>query len=542
MKILHFPNFPHDVYSIEVAPDPSCQANCYPLFKRIFAGKLSTIRLFFIITCFFVYGQTIAQTNPAYTRSYLNNVVEIGLGDYGLITGEDSSHIYFIAVRRSVNSKNDFAEKIVSNIKQVKFFSSSYKTKASKIKEAQFGVFTIVLYQSPKAPSGEWQRNYYYSLTHKKGKLSTFRDKWMSDKIWSVHDSKIAVIKQPKEGVATIHVPGDAGIAKGMPLVNSEGFIGGIFAESTLGKTTVHAISMKEIADALYTAGNNSCQYFSMVEWGETDTRCVLEQIAKQAAEEKERLEAEEKAQRAKDKLSKNNPDTKKDTTETVVTKRKKPAPKKHFIDYGINANLLYDPLLANNPDRNNDFNTKSFHVGLSLHFNIDKKGYNRLTVKPRYGNFTERNDDSIWVSPDQDVRIVASSYKYVEMPVVFERQLFSNSKYSIAIGAGYSPALLFNHRYQWWDKAVTGLTTETVAGNAIMHRLVGELHFYEFKFGRLTAVYMKEMSGYPHADYKLPVNGIEHMPFASRKKAWWLGLELAIRLRGSWGQQKVSQ
>lgn len=541
MKILHSPHFHGYDHCMEMTADQSCKVNKHQPANKSLAYKQTLTGIIFIVTCFFFSKETFAQTNPTYTRSYLSNVVDIGLSDFGLITGEDSMHIYFIAVRRSLNEKNSFAEKIASNIKQVKFFNNAYKAKASKIKEARFGAFTVVLYQSPRPPSGEWQRNYYYSLTYKKGKLSTFRDKWMSDKIWSVHDTKIEILKQPKAGVAIIHVPHDAGIAKGMPLINSDGFVGGIFAESTLGKTTVCAINMKDIADALYIANGNDCHYFNMVEWGKTDTRCVLEQLAKQTADEKAKREAEEKAKRTKGKLAKNNSETKKDTAKTIVTTRKKPEPKKHFIDYGINAGILYDPL-TNNQARNNDFNTKLFHLGLSLHFNIDKKGYNRLTLKPRYGSFTERNDDSVWISPDQDVRIVVTSYKYAEMPVVFERQLFSNSKYSIAIGAGYSPALIFGHRYQWWDKSVTGLFTQSVPGTSIMHRIIGELHFYEFKFGRLMAVYMKDISGYPHADYKLPINGNDYTPFASRKKAWYLGMELSIRLRGSWGQQKPSR
>jgi hypothetical protein len=47
-----------------------------------------------------------------------------------------------------------------------------------------------------------------------------------------------------------------------MPMVNNEGFIAGMFAESTLGKKVVKVISMKEIADALYVAGDSSAVIF----------------------------------------------------------------------------------------------------------------------------------------------------------------------------------------------------------------------------------------------------------------------------------------
>jgi hypothetical protein len=73
-----------------------------------------------ILVCVFgLISKSIAQSNPAYTRSYLNNIVELGLSDYGIITGEDSSNIYFIAVRRIITEKQDYAERIAPVLKKV---------------------------------------------------------------------------------------------------------------------------------------------------------------------------------------------------------------------------------------------------------------------------------------------------------------------------------------------------------------------------------------------------------------------------------------
>jgi hypothetical protein len=475
----------------------------------------------------------------SYTRSYLDNVVEIGLSDFGLITAQDSASIYFIVVRRSQVEKNSMPEKITNTIKTVKFYGGSFQAKATKVTTTQFGGFTVVLYKSPKPADDKWARNYYFSITHKKGKYSTFRDKWLSDKIWSTMDAKMKMIKQPKAGVGlgTLEVPVEAGIAKGMPLVNSDGFIAGVFAEATLGKRTVKIIDMKAIADALYIAAGNNCSYFHMLEWNATDIRCVLEQQARDAAAEKAKLDAEAKANKPTTKQNKKNKQAVKDSTAEKISQAEKPEPKKHFLDYGINANILADPQMTNNSAKNNDFSTYAYHAGLSLHLNIDKKkGNNRITLKPRYGNFSERNDDGLWTSPDDEIRIVSSRYQYVEMPVILERRLFGNDKYSIAVGAGYSAGYVFNHSYQWIDKAVTSMTKEPVtnAGTAITQRLIGELHFYEFKFGRLTAVYAKELSGYPHANYQVTSGGIDYTPFAEKKKSWYIGLEMGIRLRGS--------
>ncbi|HKZ68149.1 MAG TPA: hypothetical protein VJ111_17400 [Chitinophagaceae bacterium] len=488
------------------------------------------------IVCFFFSKETIAQTNPEYTRSYLNNLVEIGLSDYGLITAEDSTQLYFIAVRRSLTEKKAFPEKIANSIKQVKFYGNAYKAKATKVKEVRFGAFTVVLYKSLKPSASLWQKSYYHTLAYKKGKFSTFRDKWLSDKIWAVQEGKISVVKQPKGGIVILRVPLDAGIAKGMPLINSDGFIGGIFAESTLGKSVVKVINMKEIADALYISGGNNCHYFNIVEWGKTDIRCILEENEKLAAEEKARNDAEAKAKRAMGKQPKKAAVVK-DTTEQISQAPK--VRKKHFLDYGINGNIITNPVMDNTNGKDNYLKTRAYHVGLSLHLNIDKKGMNRITLKPRYGNFYERKDAGLWTSADNEVTLVTTSYQYAEMPVVLERQLFSGNKFSVAIGAGYSPGWVFGHQYSWLDKTATDPVKESVSGpgTAIMHRITGELYLYEFKFGRMGIIYTKDMTGYPHAGYKLSVNGTDYLPFESRKKAWYIGVELGIRLRGGWGR-----
>ncbi|MFC0773705.1 hypothetical protein [Terrimonas alba] len=497
-------------------------------------GRNLFLRHFIITTIFGLLFLTklMAQSNPAYTRSYLNNIVEIGLSDYGIITGEDSSNIYFIAVRRVITEKQDYAERIAPVIKKVKFYNGTYRTKAVKLSEIRIGAFALVLYESARPATSQWQRNYYHSLTYKKGKLSTFRDKWLSDKIWSVHDTKIAVIKQGKTGVMTLKVPRDAGVAKGMPLINSDGFMAGMLTESTLGKTVIRAISMQDIANALYILGKNDCRYFSMVEWGKEDNRCVLEEKARIAAAEKALLDAEAKFKQPAETVA--------DSTVTDTIKKEK---KNHFIDYGINVSLLADPLMDNNPAKDNYFSTRAFHAGLSFHFNIDKKGANRLTLKPRFGSFYEKTNQNFWVSPGGEVSIFITSYKYAEMPIVFERRIINASNFSISLGAGYSPGLVFDHKYDLWEKATTSIYKQSVSGGGsnIIHRVVGELYFYESKSLRVAAVYRKDLSGYPHQTYQLLVNGTNYTPFADRKKSWYIGLELGIRLRGSWSQPGIA-
>lgn len=474
--------------------------------------------------------------NPVTTRNYINNVVEIGLSDYGIITAEDSTAIYFIAVRHTANERGYPAEGIATTIKTAKFYNNTYRAKATKVNTAVFGAFTIVLYSAPRPSESKWQSSYFFSLGHKRGQLSTFRDKWMSDKIWAVHNAKINVVKQNKNKLVSLKVPREAGLAKGMPLVNSEGFIAGILAESSLGKTTIRAISMDDIAIALYNSGAD-CRYIGMVEWGKNDTRCVLEEKARLLAAEKLNLDSLNKSKATTEQLAKQKEKETKDSIANAAKLAKKQIPRRHFIDFGVYGNFLGGPLQVNDAVTDNYFKTRTWHAGIAVYLNIDKKGYNRITLKPGYGEFYERNDPGIWTSPDEAMKIVISSYRYVQMPIVFERKLFQARSYSMAIGAGYSPGYVLNQDYTWTDKTATDENKVSITNDKkeIRHRLLGELYFYESKIGRLGLVYARDISDYPNANHIVNVNGTDYTPFDARKQAWYLGLEVQIRLGGRW-------
>lgn len=553
MKIL-YPFLPLTGNEGEPINDERLRGDCKQRSRYFRIGSTCNFTKGFCLllaTCFFLgftlvadaQGPTNADSkkNPVFTqtftaRYFINNIVDIGLSDFGVITAEDSANIYFIAVRRALAEKDAYPERILPSIRSVKFYNGAYKAKATRIDEAVFGAFKVVLYQSPKPPESKWQTNFYHSLAFKKGKLSTFRDKWVSDQIWSIHSAKIEIMKQPKGGLTTLRVPKDAGIAKGMPVVNDEGFIAGIFAESSLGKTVVTAISMEDIAEAFYKS-KNDCSYFSMVEWGKDATRCVLEERARLALEEKAKLAAEERAKKSKEELAKEEADRLKDSLDAAAKAAKaarKVERKTRFFEYGIHGNFLPGPLQVENPEQENYLKTRIYSVGLSLHFNLDKNRSNRITLKPRYGDFYERNNPGIWATPDDQVRIVGTNYQYAELPVVFERQLFRARKYSMALGVGYAPGWVFNHKYTWVDKPPTVYTDErvTVDKSAIRHRLLGEFHFYEFRLARLSAVYARDISKYPNSNFVLSHGGTDYTPFAARKDAWYLGLEIEIRLR----------
>jgi hypothetical protein len=137
-----------------------------------------------------------AQSATADMRGFVNNVVEIGVSEFGFITAEDSTDIYFVAIRHSLNEKNYPAEIVPQTFRTAKFYNSTYRAKATKVREARMGVFSIALYKAPRPTERKWLTDYYESLANKKGRLSTFRDKWVSDDIWFMHTAKIEVAKK----------------------------------------------------------------------------------------------------------------------------------------------------------------------------------------------------------------------------------------------------------------------------------------------------------------------------------------------------------
>ena len=493
-----------------------------------------------LLTALLLNLSLLAQSGPADMRGFVNNVVEVGVSEFGFVTAEDSANIYFVIIRHTGNERNYPPEITPQTFRNAKFNNGGYRAKATKVREAKMDVFSVALYAAPKPSESKWKANYYNSLDDKKGKLSTFRDKWVSDEIWYMHNAKIEVQKKSKTGIYTLKVTKDAGLARGMPLINDQGFVAGIIAESSLGASSVRAISMEDITEMLYLLGDNDCRYMHLVQMGQNATRCVLEEIARKEAEEKAAAEAAEKERLAKLKDEKNQPKTPeqpvKDTAVTIA--KAKDSAKQHLIDFGISASLLGGPKQVDLPAEISYFKTKTFHAGIDLYLNIDrKKGRYRITLKPGYGSFSEENTPELWSSPGHDVKIFKNGYKFFEMPVMLERQLFGNSKFSTALGVGYSAGYVFGQQYTWTDKdGAEGFQTK-ISNSAIQQRLLAGLYIYQCKIGRVGLLYAKDLTPYPFKDYNLEVNGVNYQPFADRKKGWYLGLELAIRLRGNWGK-----
>src|SRR4030095_7367203 len=100
------------------------------LTSRLLAFKSPVFRIIIVALFLIVSSGSFAQMS-SYTRSYLDNVVEIGLSDFGLITAQDSTSIYFIVVRRSQFEKDAMPEKITNTIKSVKFYGGSFQAKAT---------------------------------------------------------------------------------------------------------------------------------------------------------------------------------------------------------------------------------------------------------------------------------------------------------------------------------------------------------------------------------------------------------------------------
>lgn len=479
------------------------------------------------------------NSTPADMRGFVNNVVEIGVSEFGFITAEDSANIYFVTVRHSLNERNYPAEVVPQAFKTAKFYNNSYRAKATKVREARIGPFSVALYKSPRPAESKWRSNYFYSLDEKKGKITTFRDKWVSDDIWYMHNAKIEIQRKAKNGIYTLKVPKDAGLARGMPLLNDQGFVAGIIAESSLGKTSIRAISMEDITEMLYLLGNNDCRYMHLVQLGQTATRCVLEELARKEAAEKAAAEEERKAQLAKSKAEKKEDLPVKEDTSVASKAITRETPKQRFVDFGLSGSLQVGPKQVNMPAEISYFKTKTAHVGIDLYLNIDRKnGRYRFTLKPGYGSFSEENDPAIWASSGNEVKIFKNGYKFVEMPVLFERQIFGNAQTSTSLGVGYAAGYVFGQQYTWTNKdAMDGFSQKVAGSSVIQQRLLAALYFYQCKVGRVGLVYAKDITAYPNAGYVLQVNGVDYMPFAERRKGSYLGLELAIRLRGSWGK-----
>ena len=109
-----------------------------------------------------------AQSNTPDMRGFVNNVVEVGVSEFGFVTAEDSASIYFVIIRHTGTERNYPAEFTPQSFRNAKFYNGGYRAKATKIREAKMDVFSVALYAAPKPAETKWKANFYNTLEDRK--------------------------------------------------------------------------------------------------------------------------------------------------------------------------------------------------------------------------------------------------------------------------------------------------------------------------------------------------------------------------------------
>lgn len=441
-----------------------------------------------------IISQLKAQVNEP--KRFYSNVVKIGSHDFGFITGQDKDNYYFICIRPLTFNSD-------APINTVHFYLSKFTTTANRIKNFRLGSsYTVALYQCKRDVGNHWQDKFYGSDNRTAFQLSTFVGDNVEDSLWSIDRESIIINELSNPDLIKIKVPANSDVEMGMPIITDYGSIFAIFAERGNQKTLIDAIDMNSIADQIFRY-DPGCKYLNMIQYGKTDTRC--------------------------------------NTNSKIVVEEDNPSKESRtykFINFGIFGNLM-GGFPQHNVMNEGKGGTLMYNYGVSLYFNIDPMNYKRLTVKIGTGAFSESFDNGIWKSSDDAVTQTGSDYKFINIPIVYEFEVYHSSNTSGSFGIGYSPYFTFKQSIDIKNNSSGTTYLYKVDQSGMTHRIIAELHFVEWENIRIGLNGARDLTPFPNNNYKLNFQNVAYKPYESRKGTWYVGLELSVRFTGNWGLRK---
>lgn len=447
---------------------------------------MSFMRFFFIVLLFFCFqsfGQRIDLS------SYLGNVVDVGGGDFGLITGAvNDSTISFVTIG---DHQSDFYNGI-----SVKFFELNVESTGYLVTKLKVGNYWLGLYQCGKPNGLKWRQDHYQYFNSTEGSLWTYLDNGVSDNKWNSFIRPIT-LTNITDDIATLSMGPDPVFSRGMPIFNSWGSIVGVVANAPLDENqfTFDAIDMAALEKILF--GFAKCKYFQLIKYGYRSDLCTREEKAERYAQ-------------------KNN-------------LRSDRSNKNYHFTFGP-AFTLSVLSLPSEIVGSSYFGT-GYTAGLNLVFLPDKK--TRVILKPRYSQHNTRVSDGI-EKIISEFDMMELKLMSTEIPIVLDFITRYRKQGNQAISVGYSPVFLAGTEFTY---SYNGLpfTRYLKPKSNLMHKILFEYTF-ETRLMKWGFFYSVQNNHWVDSDYKFRYKNLDYKIFEGQKAvAHSLGIEFAWRLRGNW-------
>jgi hypothetical protein len=441
-----------------------------------------------LILVTWVFIQSPASGQELDLSSYLSNVVDIGNGSFGIITGEvDRKTISFVTI-------GDKDEDFFSGI-SVKFFNVRFEATARLVKKFNFGNYTLALYQCEKPVNFIWRPDHYSFMSLNSTSFRTFLDNGKSDNQWSTYREPIAPV-QIADGLATLRFGDHALFSRGMPVINQLGSIVGMIAttQDNDDHLLFEALDISIIERLLYEYGK--CKYFTLLRHGQTTTLC----------------EIREREQRSSDQQD--------------AKARRRSKSYLFAMAPGIGGGLYIQP------SRNDE--TFFFGWGYSAHMNLvigpDYGG--RFILKPRYARYTLTPSETAYSA--SAIKPEALRLEFVELPILIEGIMtqFQGENQTLAIG--YAPSFLYNSdlRMSVDDRE---FLRQVYARKSVAHKFIIELSL-EYRALKCVAYYNAQFGRWLDRNTEFRYQSHTIRPFTGHQGlTHYFGAEFSWRLWGNW-------
>lgn len=451
-------------------------------------------KITFVIILIILVQLCFAQQNDL--KRYLNNIVEVGAGEFGLIVGDDNNHtVYFI----TASTKDDEGAVVFAPQLFSKFYRQSAVNKAIYIRKFSVGSSEFALYSVNSIVIPKWEKYSYGTLGNGSGMYRTFMDNGKPDSMWFVNSANLNVNEKIGGNLFQFRVSRDDVFFKGMPVVDASKGIVGIIAQSQTDKNEVAftVIDIKAVEEQLFEFSN--CRYFNMIAIGETGTRCQIE-------------------------------------NEIRVTKFKEVKQAKQDLQVFAFA---HGPGYAVNYTISGGYNGGLGGFGIGAGWNLfinPDRGKFRVTLKPRYSRIRLNANEEYTFNSTIGYRPKSFRIRNFELPITLEwvtkRGRNGNSYVGFGYTAAYQQPVVFS--YTQGNSTSTNKKTAIVTAGS-KHKINFDLG-YESGRNRVSFFANYQLTPWSDYNYYLTVDNYAIHAFEGAGLSYlMIGIEFLVRLKGSW-------
>jgi hypothetical protein len=461
----------------------------------------------------------ITQFRLSYAQSnrFANNIVKISSIEYGFIIGQSGGWYYLITVRPK---QTGLLDNVIVHLNATK----QKGRPGVKIDEFEMAEYLIGLYRISNVALPT-EMSSFLDIKSSQGSFNTFMDWEASSDGLIVQADKYTVIpvkESQNQPIIRFGIESKGVFFRGMPVIDGhENLVAIVLDDNQLGTSrSFNALSISTLRNKIAAIENrhaNPCQYFTILERGESLTSCAEEDYKNEL-----KRDSIDRERRAKELLNKQQ-------------RKDYKLSKANSWSWGpaVCGQMDLATLASNSNGLGSDpYSVFKISAGLNLYLAPDAKIL-RITLKPRYNYVKIENPNLSYGLSTFELE--SFDYTLLESPIQLEFGVDRKADVTYYFGVSYSPGLQTDYRLNYSDQ-VGSYNSKADSTGGFVQSVGAELGF-EYKRFRFSLNFSQQLGAFKGKEYSMMTNSGKQMPFNSFKRMPTLfGFDLSWRLKGVWG------